>query len=177
MNGAFPRRMRRTLPSRTIRPETPPTNGSTVVSLGNTAGVKRSGKSRRETAFRGLLVLGAAVSVAIGVWAVVGATGLQSVLAKSPTASVPEFAALARLYGAAMLALGLGYALAAAQPHGRRGLLVVLFVAPAISGIVLIASLARGEIPAGRGLALAIYDFAYCLLFFRTYPRVESPTT
>ena len=134
-------------------------------------------RSRKESAFRALLVLGAAVSVAIGVWAVVGATGLQSVLAKNATGSVPEFAALARLYGAAMLALGIGYGLAGAQPHGRRGLLVVLFVAPAVSGIVLIASIARSEIPAGRGLALAIYDFAYCLLFFRTYPRVEPPTT
>jgi len=120
---------------------------------------------KRERAFRALLVLGAAISVAIGVWAIVG--DLHSVLG---TASSP---ALARMYGAAMLALGVGYAIAATQPHGYRGLLVVLFVAPAITAIVQVANLARGDVPAGRGLAFAIFDFAYCLLFFRTYPRMK----
>ena len=123
------------------------------------------------------------MSIAVGVWAIVG--NIQGVLAKHPVPSVPEFAALARLYGAAMLALGVGYAIAAAQPHIYRGLLVVLFVAPAITAVVQIANLARGEVPAGRGLAFAIYDFAYCLLYFRMYPRVDqarasgtgSPTT
>ena len=128
-------------------------------------------RSRRESAFRVLLVLGAAVSVAIGVWAIAG--DVHSVLAKQGSPATPEFAALARMYGAAMLALGVGYAIAAAQPHTYRGLLVVLFVAPAVTGIVQIANLARGDIPAGRGLAFAIYDFAYCLLYFRTYPRTK----
>ena len=134
--------------------------------------VKRLDHPRRETAFRALLVLGAAVSVAIGVWAIVG--NVHDVIAKQSGATTPEFAALARMYGAAMLALGVGYAIGAAQPHAHRGLLVVLFAAPAITGIVQIANIARGEIPAGRGLAFAIYDFAYCLLYFRTYPRVEQ---
>lgn len=129
--------------------------------------------NRRETAFRALLVLGAAVSVAIGVWALVG--NVHSVLAKQSGTAAPEFVALARMYGAAMLALGVGYAIAAAHPHGHRGLLVVLFAAPAITGIVQIANIARGEIPAGRGIAFAVYDFAYCLLYFRTYPRVDQP--
>jgi hypothetical protein len=115
------------------------------------------------------------VSVAIGVWAIAGTGGVQNVLAIRTTGPTPEFAALARMYGAAMLALGVGYAIAAAQPHGHRGLLVVLFAAPAITGIVQIANIARGEIPAGRGIAFAVYDFAYCLLYFRTYPRVEEP--
>jgi len=128
-------------------------------------------RSRRESAFRALLFLGAAVSIAIGVWAIVG--DVHGVLAKDATATTPEFAALARMYGAAMLALGVGYAIAAAQPHTYRGLLVVLFAAPAITAIVQIANLARGDIPAGRGLAFAIYDFAYCLLYFRTYPRTK----
>jgi hypothetical protein len=135
--------------------------------------VKRPAKSRRESAFRALLVLGAAVSIAIGVWAIVSASGFENALIKHSAGSIPsEFAALARMYGATMLALGLGYAIAASQPHGGRGLLVVLFVAPSITGVVLIASVARGEIAAGRGLAFAIYQFAYCLLYFRTYPRV-----
>jgi hypothetical protein len=123
---------------------------------------------KRERAFRVLLVLGAAVSVAIGVWVIVGDIG--GVLG---AVSSPGLSALARMYGAAMLALGVGYAIAAAQPHTYRGLLVVLFAAPAITGIVQIANLARGDIPAGRGLAFAIYDFAYCLLYFRTYPRTK----
>lgn len=127
---------------------------------------------RKEAAFRALLVLGAAVSVAIGVWAILG--NVHSVIAKDSTAaSTSEFVAVARMFGAAMLALGVGYAIAALQPHAHRGLLVVLFAAPAITGIVQIANVARGEIPFGRGLAFAIYDFAYCLLYFRTYPRVS----
>jgi hypothetical protein len=120
-------------------------------------------------------VLGAAVSIAIGVWAIAGTGGVQNTLAKVSAAPTPEFAALSRMYGATMLALSVGYAIAAAQPHGHRGLLVVLFAAPAITGIVQIANIARGEMPVGRGLAFAIYDFAYCLLYFRTYPRVEQP--
>jgi len=131
-------------------------------------------RSRRENAFRALLVLGAAVSIAMGVWAIVG--DVHGVLAKQATTAPPEFAALARMYGAAMLALGIGYAIAAAQPHAYRGLLVVLFIAPAVTAIVQVANLARGEIPAGRGLAFAIYDFAYCLLYFRTYPRLDRVT-
>jgi len=133
--------------------------------MSDTAGVKPAGRSRRESAFRALLVLGAAVSIAVGVWAIVG--DIHGVLG---TAASPG---LARMYGATMLALGIGYAIAAAQPHTYRGLLVVLFAAPAITAIVQIANLARGDIPAGRGLAFAIYDFAYCLLYFRTYPRTK----
>ncbi len=120
---------------------------------------------KRERAFRVLLVLGAAVSVAVGVWAIVGDISGTLGIATSP--------ALARMYGAVMLSLGIGYAIAATQPHTYRGLLVVLFAAPAITGVVQIANLARGDIPAGRGLAFAIYDFAYCLLYFRTYPRTK----
>ena len=77
------------------------------------------------------------------------------------------------MYGANMVALGVGYAIAATQPHAYRGLLVVLFAAPAISAIVLVANVARSDFPAGRGLAFAIFDFAYCLLYFRTYPRMK----
>jgi hypothetical protein len=112
--------------------------------------------TRRETGFRALLVLGAAAFIAVGVWLMIA----------GPSAT-------ARLYAASMLALGLGYAVAAAQPHGGRGLLLVLFVAPALSGMVLVASVARGEFPGGRGIALAVAAFAYCLLYFRTYPRMK----
>lgn len=114
---------------------------------------------KRERAFRALLVLGAAVSIAVGVFMMVG--------------GVHGAPALSRLYAAALLALGLGYGLAASQPHGGRGLLAVLFVAPALSGVVLIASVARGEIPAVRGVAMAVAALAYCLLYFRTYPRMK----
>ena len=119
----------------------------------------RQPASRRETAFRGLLVLGAAVSIAVGVFLMIG--------------GVHGAPALTRLYAAALLALGLGYALAASQPHGARGLMVVLFIAPALSGVVLVASVARGEIPSVRGIAMAVAAFAYCLLYFRTYPRMK----
>lgn len=116
--------------------------------------------------FRALLVLGSAVSIAIGVWSVVSG---EMVL-------VPHAGpgGIARMFGGVMLAVGLGYAIAAAQPHSGRGLLVVLFAVPAITGIVVIASVARSEIPSGRGLAFAIYQFAYCLLYFRAYPRVST---
>ena len=137
--------------------------------------MKRQATPRRETAFRALLVLGAAVSIAIGVWAIAATGSVQNTLAKVSASPTPEFAALSRMYGAAMLALGIGYAIAAAHPHGHRSLLVVLFAAPALTGVVQIANIARGEIPAGRGIAFAVYDIAYCLLYFRTYPRVEEP--
>src|SRR5213593_2510141 len=102
---------------------------------------------KRESGFRALLGLGATVSIALGVWLIAG--GLHG----AP--------ALARLYAAVLLALGLGYSLAAAQPNTGRGLLVVLFVAPALSGVVVVASVARSEIPSVRGLAIAAAAFAY----------------
>ena len=114
---------------------------------------------KREGAFRALLVLGAAVSIAVGVWMII--------------AGVHGAPALARLYAAVTLALGVGYAIGASQPHGGRGLLVVLFVAPALTGVVLVASVARGEIGSFRGVAMAAAAFAYCLLYFRTYPRMK----
>jgi hypothetical protein len=112
---------------------------------------------KRDAAFRALLVVGAAVSTAVGVWMMI--------------ATAQASPALARLYASTILALGLGYAIAASQPHGGRGLLAVLFAAPALSGVVLVASVARGEIGAVRGIAMAVVAFAYCLLYFRTYPR------
>jgi ABC-type transport system involved in cytochrome c biogenesis permease component len=121
--------------------------------------------------FRLLLVVGAAASIAIGVWGVVWTQMLETVLGLDVAAGA---AGVARLYGGVMLAVGIGYALAAAQPHRNRGLLVPLFIVPFITGLVVIAGAARQEIHGTKGLLFAAYNFAYCLLYFRLYPRVTD---
>lgn len=126
--------------------------------------------------FRLLLVLGAAVSVALGVWGIVWTRMLDTVLGLETTRAEPSFSGLARLFGGVMLAVGVGYALAAAQPHRNRGLLVPLFLVPFVMGVMVIAGAARDEISGGKGAVFAAYNFAYCLFYFRLYPRLpEEP--
>ena len=130
-----------------------------------------------------VLVVGAAVSVAIGVWGVVWTRMLDTVLGlrtSAATPSVESFDGLARLFGGVMLAVGIGYALAAAQPQRNRSLLVPLFLVPVALGVMTIAGAARGEMQSGKAIGFAVYNFAYCLFFFRLYPRVtvdEPPPT
>lgn len=137
--------------------------------------VSEAQRATRQRTFRLLLVLGAASSIAVGVWGVFWIDMLERVLGLEISASTPAFDALGRMYGGVMLSLGLGYALAAAQPHRSRSLLVVLFAAPLAIGVVVIAGAARGEIMAGRGAGFAAFNIVYCLLFFRSYPRLEIP--
>ena len=139
--------------------------------------MKPEGRSPKqlERGFRALLVLGAVVSVAIGVWGLLWTPMLESVLGFR----VPDRAlGLARVFGGVMLAVGIGYALAAAQPQRNRSLLVPLFAVPAVTAVTVIAGTARGEIAGGQGVVYAIYNAAYCLLYFRMYPRVpDAPAT
>lgn len=130
--------------------------------------------ARRTRLFRLTLGIGAASSIAIGLWGVFWTRMLESVLGLVVPASVAGFDALGRMYGGVMLVLGLGYALSAAQPHRSRSLLAMLFAAPLITGAVVIAGAARGEIRGWHGAIFATYNIAYCLFFFRTYPRVEQ---
>jgi hypothetical protein len=119
--------------------------------------------------FRLILLAGAVVSVAIGVWGVLWTQMLNTILGLdvvSPGA--------ARMYGAVMLAVGVGYALAAAQPQRNRGLLVPLFLVPMMQALVGISAVARDEVKTGRGIGFAIFNIAFCLLYFRLYPRVEA---
>lgn len=123
------------------------------------------------TGFRVLLVLGAVVSIAFAIFGLVWTDMLVSVLG----VRVPARAAgLARLYGGAMLAIGIGYGLAAAQPQRNRSLLVPLFVVPLTAAVASLAALARSELPAGRGAVFIIYNLAYCFLYFRLYPKVST---
>jgi hypothetical protein len=132
-------------------------------------------KRTDDRGFRILLVLGAVVSVAIGVWGLVWTGMLISSLGFDlPRRALPAFSGLGRLFGAVMVAVGIAYALAAAQPHRSRSLLVPLFVVPAVTGVAAIAAAARGEIAGGRGAVFAIYNIAYCLLYFRVYPRLAG---
>lgn len=121
--------------------------------------------------FRLLLFVGAGVSIAVGIWGVIWTQMLDTVLGLDVSAGA---AGIARMYGAVMLAIGIGYALAAAQPHRNRGLLVPLFIVPFITGLVVIAGTARDEIHGTKGVLFAVYNFAYCLLYFRLYPRVPE---
>ena len=123
--------------------------------------------------FRALLSLGALVSVAIGVWGLVWAQMLSNVLGiKAP----PSSWGMARLFGAAMVALAVGYALAAYEPHRTRGLLVPLFIVPVAMGVVMVVNIAKGDVDHSvRATVFAVYNFAFSLLYFRTYPRIDVP--
>lgn len=119
--------------------------------------------------FRIVLFVGAVVSIAIAVWALVWTGMLQTVLGLD----VPKRAyGVTRLFGGVMLAVGVGYALAAAQPQRSRGLLVPLFVVPLVNAFTTIAGVSRNEIQGGKGIAFAVFELGYCLFFFRMYPRV-----
>ena len=58
-----------------------------------------------------------------------------------------------------MLAVGVGYALAAAQPQRSRGLLVPLFLVPLVNAFTTIAGWPANEIQGGKGIAFAVFDF------------------
>lgn len=122
--------------------------------------------------FRALLVAGAIVSVVLGVWGLVWTQMFETVLGIQ--AEGPGVAA-ARLYGGVMLAVGVAYALAAAQPHGSRSLLVLLLLVPLVTALVTVAGVARDEIAAGKGIGFAAVQIAYCLLYFRAYPKLAEP--
>jgi hypothetical protein len=136
--------------------------------------VSQSQRARQARTFRWLLVLGAASSIAIGIWGVLWVDILERALGFDVDDSAAAFNGLARLFGGAMLTLGLGYALAAAQPHRSRSLLVVLFVAPLVTAVTVIVGAARDEIAGGQGAGFAAFYITYSLLFFRTYPRLEE---
>jgi hypothetical protein len=113
--------------------------------------------------------VGAVVSIAIAVWALLWTGMLQTVLGFD----VPKRSyGIVRLFGGVMLAVGVGYALAAAQPQRSRGLLVPLFIVPLVSAFTTIAGVSRNEIQGGKGIAFAVFELGYCLFFFRMYPRV-----
>lgn len=85
-----------------------------------------------------------------------------------------DAAGVGRLYGGVMLAVGLAYALAAAQPQRSRSMLVVLLVVPLVTAMVTIAGVSRDEISSGKGIGFAVFELLYCLMYFRLYPRVEE---
>ncbi len=130
-------------------------------------------KRSNEASFRLLLVVGAVISVIIGVWGVVWTDMLENVLGIEIAAGA---AGTAYLYGGVMLVVGLGYALAAAQPQRSRSLLVVLLFVPLMTAMVTIAGVSRDEIKGARGIGFAVFELAYCLMYFRLYPRVERET-
>jgi hypothetical protein len=131
--------------------------------------VKPAQKRNPEGGFRLVLAIGAVVSIAVAVWGLVWTGMLDTVLGFD----IPKRAfGITRLFGGVMLAVGIGYALAAAQPQRSRSLLVPLFVVPLVSAITTIAGVAREEVQVGKGIGFAIYNLAFCLFYFRMYPRV-----
>jgi putative effector of murein hydrolase LrgA (UPF0299 family) len=127
---------------------------------------------RQERGLRVLLTLQAIVCTAIGVWGVFWSKMLNLVIGlKVPGSAV----GLAHLFGAAMLAIAVAYALAAAQPHRNRAFLVPLFLVPLVVAIAMIVNVAQHEVAHSvRAVAFAAYNLAYCLLYFRVYPRVSD---
>ena len=128
-----------------------------------------------ERGLRVLLGLQAIVSTAIGIWGMFVPNLLQDVLGlKVP----PDAAGLAHLFGAVMLAVAVAYALAAAQPHRNRAFLVPLFLVPLVIAVAMIASIAQKDAAHNvRAGVFAAYNLAYCLLYFRVYPRLDTPDT
>jgi hypothetical protein len=136
--------------------------------------VKPSPKRNPDGGFRIVLFVGAVVSIAIAVWALLWTGMLQTILGYD----IPKRAyGITRLFGGVMLAVGVGYALAAAQPQRSRGLLVPLFIVPMVTAFTTIAGVSRNEVQGGKGIAFAVFELGYCLFFFRMYPRVapEAP--
>jgi hypothetical protein len=123
------------------------------------------------TGFRALLAVGALVSIVLGLWGLFFSGALHSALGFDVNRNAGGYLAMARLFGAAMLALGVGYALAAVHPQRNRGLLVVLFVLPLASSLALVIASARSEVSTPKGAVFAAVEIAYCLLYFRLYPR------
>jgi hypothetical protein len=132
---------------------------------------KPAPKRNPEGGFRLVLFVGAVVSVAIAVWALVWTGMLHTVLGFD----VPKRAyGITRLFGGVMLGVGVAYALAAAQPQRSRGLLVPLFIVPLVNAFTTIAGVSRNEIQGGKGIAFAVFNLGFCLFFFRMYPRMIS---
>jgi hypothetical protein len=72
-----------------------------------------------------------------------------------------------------MLVVAVAYALAAAQPHRNRAFLVPLFLIPLATAIAMIANIAQHNVDHSfRAGVFTAYNLAYCLLYFRVYPRV-----
>lgn len=124
---------------------------------------------RSEGGFRLILLVGAVVSVVIGVWGLAWTKMLESVLG---LLYVSSSTAVARLYGGVMLVVGIGYALASAQPQRSRSMLLLLLLVPLATAMIMIAGVARDEISGGRGISFAVFELAYCLMYFRLYPRL-----
>jgi hypothetical protein len=135
----------------------------------------REGGRSRAGRFRLVLLVGAVVSAAVGMWGVFWSAVLIRVFGYEVGDASPGFDALGRMYGGLMVMVAVGYAIAVAQPERRRSLLAVLFMAPLASAVMLVAGVARGEIRTGQGVAWVVFYLAYCLVFFRLYPRVRGP--
>lgn len=119
-----------------------------------------------------MLLIGAVVTIAIAVWALVWTGMLHTVLGLD----VPKRSyGVTRLFGGSLLCVGIGYALAAAQPQRSRSLLVTLFLVPLVNAFTTIAGVSRNEIQGGKGIAFAVFNLGYCLFYFRLYPRVVPP--
>lgn len=127
-----------------------------------------------ERGFRALLILGAVVSIGIGVSGLVFTGALETILGVDLPNRARGTLGIVRLYGGTMIAIGVGYALAAAHPARNRSLLVPLFIVPVLTATSTIAALARDEVATGRGVVFTAYNLAYALLFFRMYPRIEG---
>lgn len=126
------------------------------------------------TGFRVLLAAGAVISLGLALWGLFGGGFIRGTLGLTVDPDAPGFIGLSRLYGGVMLAVGLGYVLAAAHPMRNRGLLVVLFAQPMIGAVVFIVGTALEDFGTVNGTVLATLSMAYCLLYFRLYPRPIS---
>lgn len=125
--------------------------------------------------FRVLLGVGALVFGLLGISGLFFTGLLHGILGPAVSADVGGFLGVARLYGALGLAVGVGYAVGAVDPMRNRGLLFVLFVVPLLTGVAGIIAAAKSEVSSAKGAALAAFNLAYLLLYFRLYPKPAIP--
>jgi hypothetical protein len=131
--------------------------------------------NRNPKPFRLLLLIGAVISFGTALPAMFAVGILKSSLGLQVAAGSPGFTALARLYGGIVFAVGVGFLLAAIDPIRHRGLLIVLFLVPLSDLLFTVAGVATNEISRPKGAVFAALDLAYCLLYFRLFPRADEP--
>lgn len=129
----------------------------------------------RGQGFRLVLLAGALISIGTALPSMFAPGILQSALGLKVDPDLAGFAALARLYGGVVLAVGIGYLIAAVDPARQRGLLVVLFAVPLTDFVFAVAGVVADDLSRPKGAAFAALDLVYCLLYVRLYPRARAP--
>jgi hypothetical protein len=130
--------------------------------------------SRELRAFRSVLVLTAGLLLALGIAGLFAPGVLHTMFGPKVLASSRGYAAMSRLFGVGMVALGVGSLLAAARPERNRTMLLTLFVGLAGFVVTMIVSTTKDELSRGVVWIYAVIGFVLLMLLFRFYPRART---